>query len=222
MTYRLLKSLAKKLSRRELNARLKDFIEALPDGATVLNVGSGGEIMAQIEAAGNFARIRVTSTDIDPGRSPDIVDDLTRSQLPSAAFDAVVCAEVLEHVTDPPAAVGHLHRVLKDGGQLFLSTPYLFPTHDAPHDHFRYTEFGLRGLLADFEITALDCKTTWWETVVLLCWRQMWLRDRAAKFAVWLLTVLLSPILLFMATLPKGRRDPAFTAGFVLSARKPS
>jgi SAM-dependent methyltransferase len=40
-----------------------------------------------------------------------------------AAFDAVICSEVLEHVSDDAAIVEELTRVLRPGGTLILGTP---------------------------------------------------------------------------------------------------
>jgi len=37
-------------------------------------------------------------------------------------------------------------RILKPGGRLFLYAPLVFPEHQAPHDFFRYTSYGLRHL----------------------------------------------------------------------------
>ena len=42
-----------------------------------------------------------------------------------ASFDVVVCMEVIEHVTETRQFAAELHRVLKPGGRLILSTPNL-------------------------------------------------------------------------------------------------
>ncbi|PWG74541.1 SAM-dependent methyltransferase, partial [Enterococcus hirae] len=65
----------------------------------------------------------------------------------SGAFDTVLCTQVLEHVRDPKKALQELPRVLRPGGVLILSAPHLSMVHDAPHDYFRYTGFGLAELL---------------------------------------------------------------------------
>lgn len=65
-----------------------------------------------------------------------------------ASFDAVLLSDVLEHVPRPSDLLEELHRVLRPGGRLLLSVPFLYPVHEAPYDFFRYTEFGLRALLA--------------------------------------------------------------------------
>lgn len=44
------------------------------------------------------------------------------SGLPAAHFDSVLSFEVLEHVRNPGVVVSEMHRVLKPGGALFLST----------------------------------------------------------------------------------------------------
>jgi 2-polyprenyl-3-methyl-5-hydroxy-6-metoxy-1,4-benzoquinol methylase len=43
--------------------------------------------------------------------------------LPAASVDAVVMADVVEHLTDPRTTVQHIHRVLRPGGRLLLLTP---------------------------------------------------------------------------------------------------
>ncbi len=64
-------------------------------------------------------------------------------------FDTVFCTQVLEHVPQPARAVSEMSRVLAPGGKLILSVPHLSVIHEAPHDYFRYTRYGLEGLLAD-------------------------------------------------------------------------
>lgn len=70
----------------------------------------------------------LTPEDIDrlfPGsRYPDIVSDCTNfTTVADNTFDFVVANHVLEHVTDPIGAVTEWHRILKDGGILFLGLP---------------------------------------------------------------------------------------------------
>lgn len=89
------------------------------------------------------------SLDIEP-RAPGVtfiasVECMT--PVSDATYDTVLCSEVLEHVANPHAALREICRVLRPGGALLLSVPFLARLHEEPHDYFRYTEHGLRAML---------------------------------------------------------------------------
>ena len=68
----------------------------------------------------------------------------------SATFDLVLSTQVLEHVADPAMAVKEIARVLVPCGAVILTVPQMVALHEAPHDYFRYTEFGIRHLLTKY------------------------------------------------------------------------
>jgi hypothetical protein len=46
-----------------------------------------------------------------------------------------------------------MHRILKPGGHLWLSTPLFYAEHEVPFDFYRYTQFGLKHLLTSAGFT---------------------------------------------------------------------
>jgi len=87
------------------------------------------------------------------------VCDVKSIPVESNRFGVVVCTQVLEHLPDPLGALKELARILKPGGELYLTTNLLFPIHGAPYDFYRFTNFGLEFLckesgFANIEITA--------------------------------------------------------------------
>lgn len=62
------------------------------------------------------------------------------------SFDAVISIAVLEHVRDPFACAREIARVLKPGGRLMCSVPFLQPVHGYPHHYYNMTGQGLRAL----------------------------------------------------------------------------
>jgi SAM-dependent methyltransferase len=74
----------------------------------------------------------------------------TAELLPFAdrSFDTVLATEVLEHVTDHEATLDEIVRVLAPGGRVVVTVPFLYPIHEAPHDHRRLTSHGLEAALA--------------------------------------------------------------------------
>ena len=72
-------------------------------------------------------------------------------QMPLAAgeFDFVICTQVLEYVGDPSQIIAEICRVLKPGGQLFLTAPSVFP-RDSDFDSWRFLPNSLRMLLVGF------------------------------------------------------------------------
>jgi ubiquinone/menaquinone biosynthesis C-methylase UbiE len=52
-----------------------------------------------------------------------VVDDITCSRLCERDFDLIVCSEVVEHIADSEKAFATMHRLLKPGGILIVSTP---------------------------------------------------------------------------------------------------
>jgi SAM-dependent methyltransferase len=77
------------------------------------------------------------------------VCDINSIPAESNRFGVVVCTQVLEHLPDPLGALKELARILKPGGELFLTTNLLFPIHGAPYDFFRFTNFGLEHLCVE-------------------------------------------------------------------------
>ena len=53
--------------------------------------------------------------------------DAYRLPFADAAFDAVICSEVLEHLHDYPAALAEIRRVLKPGGRFAPTVPRAWP-----------------------------------------------------------------------------------------------
>ena len=101
----------------------------------------------------------VVTLDIDRSRSDvDIVGDIQHmAEVESDRFETAVCTQVLEHVPRPWAAMDETRRVLRSGGTLLLSAPHLSMVHEAPHDYYRYTKYGLTSLLenAGFEVLSI-------------------------------------------------------------------
>jgi len=67
----------------------------------------------------------------------------------AACFDVVICTQVLCYCTNPFGVAQEIHRVLKPGGGLLLSSPAIFPRH-AEQDRWRFFPSGLQLLLQEF------------------------------------------------------------------------
>jgi SAM-dependent methyltransferase len=95
-----------------------------------------------------------------PNPHIDIIQDLNEplTRVNSDAFDTVILSDVLEHIREPAGLLGEISRVLVDGGHLLMSIPFLYGIHEAPHDYFRYTSYGITNLCdgAGLDIVELE------------------------------------------------------------------
>lgn len=80
-------------------------------------------------------------------QSIDVFYDGKRFPFRQGSFDAVVTFEVLEHVFNPDEFLQEINRVLKKGGHLLVTVPFVWDEHEQPYDYARYTSFGLKSLL---------------------------------------------------------------------------
>jgi SAM-dependent methyltransferase len=88
---------------------------------------------------------------VDPVENPsaELRGPVEALPVGDASFDVVLCAQVLEHVDDPPLAIRELSRVTRPGGRVLLSTHGVYPFHPNPVDHWRWTHTGLEMLLRE-------------------------------------------------------------------------
>src|SRR5215831_10665922 len=121
------KALSAKLTRITLDR----FIAAHASTRRTLDIGAqNGPYAAQFP--------KRIALDIKQGLGVRIIGDAQALGIRDASFDVVLCTEVLEHLPEPQRAIDEMYRVLAPGGQLLLTTRFLFPIHDAPHDYFRF------------------------------------------------------------------------------------
>tara|TARA_Y100000310_G_C20462298_1_gene705950 strand:- start:79 stop:777 length:699 start_codon:yes stop_codon:yes gene_type:complete len=119
----------------------KASIAHLPKGSLIVNIGSGAEVI----------RDDVVNLDCIPYPGVKIVGDANNMPFKDNFVDAVICESLLEHVLDPKVVLNEVYRVLKPGGMMYLSIPFIIPFHSSPHDYYRWTAAGSRELLKDFQ-----------------------------------------------------------------------
>ena len=145
--------------RKITRKNLEKFLAKYATSEKVLDLGSGGS------SYDRFFPNRVT-VDIDPDRKPDIVADARSLPFKDGEFDFVLCTEMLEHVKNPFEVESEIRRVTVIGGTLVLTTRFLFPLHDTPHDYWRFTKYGLRNLFKEWEIIELVDETESFSAIV--------------------------------------------------------
>ncbi|MBI3305369.1 class I SAM-dependent methyltransferase [Candidatus Parcubacteria bacterium] len=136
------------LTNKMTRERLARFVARYASEQETLDIGCGGAPYAK------YFPHRI-GFDHAAGPGVDVVGDAHALLFPDNYFERILCTEVLEHLIDPPKAVAEMRRVLKPGGLLILTTRFVFPIHDAPHDYWRFTRFGLEHLFRDWEIVEL-------------------------------------------------------------------
>lgn len=135
--------------RLRLNPRryaIEKFVEdssaKLKNGSKVLDAGAGPCPYKMF-----FSKCKYESTDFkDKCGCLDFVCSLDNIPRDSGTYDAVLCTEVLEHIEYPQKVVNEIYRILKNGGRIFLTTPQSWRIHQAPHNYFYFTKYGLNSL----------------------------------------------------------------------------
>lgn len=111
----------------------------------VLDIGAGDRwLESRLSPDADYVAVDYPPTGRDLyGARPDVFADAARLPFADDVIDVVVCLEVIEHVRHPQRMLTEIARVLKPGGRLCLSMPFLYPIHDAPFDFQRFTRYGL-------------------------------------------------------------------------------
>jgi SAM-dependent methyltransferase len=78
----------------------------------------------------------------------DVYYDGRTIPFPDSSFDSVLCSEVFEHIFNLPEILVELNRVLKPGGRILITCPFVWKEHELPHDYARYTLFALKDMLS--------------------------------------------------------------------------
>jgi len=74
--------------------------------------------------------------------------DICSARLPRQ-FDIIIADQVFEHLLWPYRATRNVHAMLRAGGRFVCTTPFLIRVHHDPVDCSRWTETGMRHLLAE-------------------------------------------------------------------------
>ena len=72
-------------------------------------------------------------------------------------FDKVFCLEVMEYIWNPLQALANLRDMIKDGGTMYITFPFVYPVHNPLEiDYMRYTPNGAVKLLEESGFALLD------------------------------------------------------------------
>src|SRR5580765_4629971 len=143
----------------EIEEAVAAFARELPAGARVLDAGSG-----EGQYRHHFTRHRYCGVDLAVGDAAwdysrvDALADLAALPFRSGTFDAAIHIVTIEHLKEPGCALAEIGRTLATGGTLLIAAPHEWEVHQAPHDYFRYTRYGLAYLLekAGFEVREMN------------------------------------------------------------------
>ena len=141
-------------ARRGLLQGLREFFPQLT--GAVLDVGCGSKPYRAFIPAASYVGLEFDTPRARASFSADAYYDGRVFPFADASFDAVLCSQVFEHVFTPEDFLREINRVLRPGGYLVLTVPFVWDEHEQPHDFARYSSFALKALLerAGFAVMA--------------------------------------------------------------------
>jgi SAM-dependent methyltransferase len=116
-------------------AQVRAYLDALPDGARVLDAGCGEGVFVAEYAS----RLSIQGVDEHYESERVLQGSLLKLPFEPAAFSRVLCLDVLEHLPydAQPVALAEIHRVLAADGEALVSVPNLAHLQSRVHFLFK-------------------------------------------------------------------------------------
>jgi SAM-dependent methyltransferase len=162
-------------------------VESLLSHALILDLG-GHRHTKRGQFDINEYEFRVVTVNIVTDKGTTVQADAQYIPFGDGCFDVVFCSELLEHVPNPQVVLQEAHRVLRCGGMLLMTAPFLYRVHADPYDYGRYTAYYWRTVLtsAGFDAITIEPQGLFY-SVLLDFWKQYLNNKRVPKFTgrVW-------------------------------------
>ncbi|MEK7116780.1 MAG: class I SAM-dependent methyltransferase [Patescibacteria group bacterium] len=147
------------LVRRELYRNIFSLAKHIK--GRVLDIGCGSKPYQKLFTdAKEYAGMEFDSEANRAKKQADIFYDGKRFPFEDSRFDSVIATEVLEHVFNPDEFANEINRVLKKGGNVLLTVPFVWDEHEQPYDYARYSSFGLSHLLQKHGFKIMEMRKT--------------------------------------------------------------
>lgn len=132
------------------------------------------------------------------GNKADLCGDAGYLPLADESVDTILCTEVMEHVPNPEKTIEEFARVLRPGGTVITTAPFVYPIHDA-YDFFRYSPDGLKVMMERHGLKVQEVKPLAGTAVTMAIMFNMYWYDTGFIWTKWLYPVglVLRPLLWF-------------------------
>lgn len=132
-------------ARKGLYVHIKSLAPAIK--ASVLDVGCGSKPYRELFHCDEYIGMEIDTPEARLSKKADVFYDGIRMPFTEGRFDAIIASQVLEHVFEPDRFIKEINRILKPGGSLLITVPFVWDEHERPIDYARYSSFGLGYLL---------------------------------------------------------------------------
>lgn len=193
----------------------------------LLNYTSAKGLVADIGSGPDRISEEFINVDIFPFPGVDVVASAERLPFMDGTFDGVSSESVLEHVANPRAMAQEMMRVVKSGGYVYASAPFIHPYHASPDDFNRFTTSGLKELFPGMEIMEIGVRSGPWSAFLIFL--AYWLgvvfalgSRRVAPFLAHIFMLILGPFKFIDILFSKMPGAEAVSAHLYVIVRKPA
>ena len=148
------------------NSIFKAIEDAIPNfKGNLLDVGCGKmpykNYILENSEINNYVGLDIeTALEYDKYVKPDLLWDGKKMPIKDNSYNTIIATEVLEHCFEPEILLKEIYRVLKPGGLLFFTVPFVWNFHETPYDAYRYTPFALERHLLNSGFKDIKIKAT--------------------------------------------------------------
>ncbi len=125
-------------------------------GGKLLDVGCGSKPYKPFFNVEQYDGLEYDTQEYGASKNAEYFYDGHRFPFEDESYDNAISNEVLEHVFNPDEFLSEINRVLKMGGKLLLTVPFVWDEHEPPYDFARYTSFGLKYLLEKYGFEIIE------------------------------------------------------------------
>jgi len=134
-------------ARRGLYLNIKSLSHHI--SGKILDVGCGKKPYQNLFQYSQYVGLEYDTPQNRASKKADFFYDGKTFPFVNAEFDNIICNEVLEHVFNPKDFLSEIIRILKPGGLMLMTVPFVWDEHEQPYDYARYSSFGLKHLLQE-------------------------------------------------------------------------